>query len=343
MKLPFSFSLKFVFRLLLPGFLAALSLVPVLHVALLQLNVRFPLEWAFLLLCVLLGWLFVLLDMPIYMAFEGRRYWPRTLKGYFLSKERKRMLRLESIVRESQATDRDQYLEASVELRHFPLDDDGAYTAYAPTRIGNLILSYEQYPSRAYGMDSVFYWPRIWLKLEDSQRREIDDQQAIADSAVYSTAALWFDGTVLLLLASYTLAGGHMPDLLPGTSTLAFLSAGCFLTGHFLYRIALQTQAGFGETFKAAFDGYRGSIDADVAAILDEIKEQWPAAVPEDARRRQHYHIAWRYLHNFRVRVGDELVVARREADRSPIRSARVRESISHGQRQGHEQPESKP
>lgn len=338
MKLPFSFSFKFVFRLLLPGFLAALSLVPVLNVILLRLDVTFPLEWAFLLLCVLLGWLFVLLDMQVYMVLEGRRYWPRSLKRISLAREKRRLTRLESLARKTQLLDRDRYLEASVELRQFPMNEQGVYVASAPTRIGNLILSYEEYPARVYGMDSVFYWTRIWLLMDDSQRKEIDDQQAIADSAAYSTVALWFDGVICLLFALYTRIGGKLADLLPSASTLTVLAAACFVASYLLYRISLQTQAAFGEIFRAVFDGYRGRVD--VAAILDEIKQKWPEAVPSEGRPSDHYRIVWRYLHNFRVRLGNELIPAMSQGRRGQAVHEERSASVTQGRTEGHDQSE---
>jgi len=96
--------------------------------------------------------------MHIYMALEGRRYWPCWLRKLFLCAEESRLLMLREDFNASKNTDHVKYVELSVELRRFPLNDAGDFIARYPTRLGNLLTAYEEYPLRVYGMDSVFYW-----------------------------------------------------------------------------------------------------------------------------------------------------------------------------------------
>ncbi len=310
MKLPFSFSLKFIFRLLLPGFVATLSFVPVLQTVLKWLRVAFPIEWAFLLACVALGWLFVVLDMQIYMLFEGRRYWPRPVRRLFLRLERSRLRRVELTIQRTQGSSHRRYVEASVEIRRFPMNRDGRYTVSAPTRIGNLISAYEDYSLRIYGMDAVFFWPRIWLKLEENQRKEIDDQQALADSVVYSSAATYLAGLTCGLYALLQWLLNQPSELLPGPAALLGLGLSCLSGGYLLYRIAIHIQANFGETFKAVFDNFHDQLD--MSSVVADIRKTWPEAVPPGASPAELNVIAWRYLQNYRVRLKEGVVPASR-------------------------------
>jgi hypothetical protein len=58
--------------------------------------------------------------------------------------------------------------------------------------IGNIIDEYEAYPLSRYGMDSAFYWPRLWLIIDKDVRNEIDGEWAVVDAAVYTAAGAAF-------------------------------------------------------------------------------------------------------------------------------------------------------
>ena len=47
----------------------------------------------------------------------------------------------------------------------------------------------------------MFYLPRLWVKLDKDLREELDTQQAVADSAVYSSLALFITGLLWLAYA----------------------------------------------------------------------------------------------------------------------------------------------
>lgn len=303
MKLPFSFSLKFVFRLLLPGFILALGLIPLMQTTLDIFDVDFSVQYAFLLLVIICGWAACILDMPIYMFFEGRRYWPTSLRNLFLRREQVRLERLSRKKEKYKINKRASYLEVSVEIRKFPMDSDGLYTVKYPSRLGNLIASYEDYPLRVYGMDAVFYWPRIWLMLSEDQRKELDDQQALADSAVYSSGSLYFVGT---LCAIYLLIETVLPGvlILPSSPEPVLLAAGvfCYSIGFLVYRACFHIHSSFGELFKSVFDIYRDKIDVD--DVIKEVAQISSTSVPADPSQNEKYEIAWRYLHNYRIKRG---------------------------------------
>jgi hypothetical protein len=314
-KLPFTFSLKLVFRLLLPGFVIALALLPALQTLLERLQVTLDVESAFLLSVVGCGWLVVLLDMPIYIAFEGRRYWPARLRSWRMGREEKRLQELQRERERVAKTDRAKSREISVELRRFPLDDDGEFYVAYPTRLGNLLAAYEGYPKRAYGMDAVFYWYRIWLTLDEEQREEIDSQQALVDSALYTAAALVVAAITSLAYLGHEVAGLRVIRHLPGWDLLLALAAASVGLGYVLYRGSLHLHAQFGETFKSVFDVYQKNIDLTPA--LEEIMRVTGRSALRWAPARERYRAAWRYLHNDRVESPDGLVSASKLAARA--------------------------
>jgi hypothetical protein len=80
MKLPFDFSIKFIFRLVLPGVVLAAAFVPAVHAFLHALGIWIKFEYLFPIEVIAWGWVVVVSDTPIYMLFEGRRYWPAPLR-----------------------------------------------------------------------------------------------------------------------------------------------------------------------------------------------------------------------------------------------------------------------
>jgi hypothetical protein len=308
MKLPFSFSIKFLFRSVLPGFLLGLGLAPALEWTLARLAVPVPVDQAFLVVVVVAGWLFLVADMPIYMAFEGRRYWPRFAWRFFQGLECKRLERTERDVRRYQETDERRYLEASTELRRFPISEEGEFVARYPTRLGNLIASYEEYSRRAYGMDSAFYWPRLWLLLEKDLRDELDSHQAFADSAVYSAAALFASG----LLASFyafaeTLAGrglSVLPEDWPiavGAGSLWALAMLALIGGFGVYRLAIHINGQYAPLFMAVIDTHRGKLS--MKEVIEEVACLSGEPEVKDLPARDQYGVIWRFLSNNRVRL----------------------------------------
>src|SRR5579864_8580919 len=80
MKFPFDFSVTLIFRLIFPGLVLALALLPLLIFVLSTEGITVPFSTLIPMEAVVLGWLIVLLDQPIYMLYEGRRYWPGFLR-----------------------------------------------------------------------------------------------------------------------------------------------------------------------------------------------------------------------------------------------------------------------
>ena len=58
-----------------------------------------------------------------------------------------------------------------------------------PTRLGNALRAAESYPGdeQRWGLDAVFWWPRLYLILPDSARGQVDDARASVDQLVVLT------------------------------------------------------------------------------------------------------------------------------------------------------------
>lgn len=312
MKLPFDLGVKLVFRLLLPGFVLMLGIRPILLSVLESSGGGKTYDDLALTVAILvLGWLITILDMPIYMAFEGRRFWPTILLEYGMRREQSRLERwvsaeqwnYDQFKRQGKIIHQRRYQEASVELRRFPLDENGRYTAIFPTRLGNLITAFEQYPQTRYGADAMFYLPRLWVKLDKDLREELDTQQAVADSAVYSSLALFITGLLWLAYAPLGRVGWlHYT----ATSKLA-LAAGVssIVLSVVVYRAAIHVNDQFGNAFRAMFDMYLPIVAEEMLGrgpVLPHVAEITNDSSVLRAPVRDRYKIVWRYLHNYRVR-----------------------------------------
>ena len=306
MKLPFSFNFKFLFRLLLPGFLVSFSLFPVLKVLCNNLHITIDTEYFLILSTVLFGWFFVIADMHIYMLFEGRRYWPKWIRDKFHASEKNRLSKLlEKYELAKNKKDRNNEVEISVELRRFPIDSTGKIVATMPTRIGNLLSSYEEYPLRVYGMDSIFYWYRIWVVINDDLREHIDNQQAIVDSTMYISTSLVIVGIISVF---YLLIKPFSAIELPSQIMLLTIAVSAFLLSYIIYRTSLYLHASFGELYKSIFDMYRNEINVDdiVDRIANIVDNEEIINFPQNIK----YKIALSFLNNDRVKTKEGNMVS---------------------------------
>ncbi len=124
--------------------------------------------------------------------------------------------------------------------------------------------------------------------------------QALADSALYTVAALYLSGVACVAYAILRRVGATSVEYLPLAPYHWLLPLGCFALGYFIYRVSLHTHAQFGETFKTVFDQFGGG--ADFGEVLKRIAALThdPALETADARTRN--MAVWRYLHNYRLK-----------------------------------------
>jgi hypothetical protein len=317
MKLPLTLSTEqLLYRLVLPGLILALVMWPAV-----VLIDSVPLDPLLYLPFVALfgGWLLGLCDTQIYMLYEGRRYWPTWLRGWALRREESRLRRLQATAEQTRANgDRGRYLEVCSDIARFPLGPDGERHAVMPTRLGNLMYEYELYPSSKYGLDSVFFFYRIWVSIDKDLRDEIGRKQASVDGALYlsfvlALAAVWFFTWFWLLLGA--LGGGRsLEPLLPWFfgERIRFawavpiwanllVSGVCLLLAYGVYRLSLYAHAQYGEFFKALFDQHRSLLQhQDVLEYLIQATGD-PGLGAADFREAN--TAVWRYLRWHKVRL----------------------------------------
>src|SRR5579885_1013376 len=180
-------------RVVLPGALASAVLYPTVAWLLGRLPANAEQIWqrfaAFAVCVFVIGALISTLTSEIYKIYEGRIFWPdRLLRwGERLQEARLRRFRQKAETAR-RAGDTARYDEAWYQLRLYPINEQGEPYVYRPTLLGNILAGYEQYPDNRYGMDSVFYWPRIWLQMEKEKKEAIDSQWSVADGFLLLSA-----------------------------------------------------------------------------------------------------------------------------------------------------------
>lgn len=327
MKLPFDLGVKLFFRLLLPGFILTLALLPLLLAGLDAVGLKQHHETGFVLAVIVAGWLVVAADMPIYMLLEGRRGWPGPLWRWMKRSEQRRLDGLNAAIAAYYAAHppsdevRRRYGEASVDLRSFPLGADGLEHVKWPTRLGNTLAAFETYGKTRYGLEAIFYWPRIWVNLDKDLREEIDGQQAMADSTVYSTFALGSGALLWIVYALLPLANAAVTWLLSAVGVDQRLPAGVFrylpdwpvcvafaagflVAATCVYRLAVFTNEQFGVLFTAIIDSHAAKVASeyvDVKGIVRKVSDAAWIYADED----EELEVARRYLQYYTVKLPD--------------------------------------
>lgn len=201
MSAPTSFGLAFFLRVAVPGLLAVLLAAP-----LLPKGLALDLSTAGLAtigaIAGLAGMALYLLDTLVYDIFEGRTLWPARLRNSKTSKWEAWLDVQWGRIREKENA-RDHLKQAHTQsqsqlivlerdlgllydsVMNFPFFDDGRPHAIWPTRFGNVMASYEYYPETRYGMDSAFYWYRLWLVIPDDTRKEYDTYWSVGQVWLY--------------------------------------------------------------------------------------------------------------------------------------------------------------
>ncbi|MCK4250376.1 hypothetical protein KAX97_02960 [candidate division WOR-3 bacterium] len=267
--LPTFFSSPIFTRVLVPGIYSVLILNPFIYVSL--PNFLLPAKIGSLLTVIvvlvygiILGIIIASLDKSIYYIFEGYHLWPSWLLQFFIKRHNSRIKRL--LRKADECDKKGQHTQCDLiweKLLTYPEDRKGDPVAHCPTLLGNLLAAYEEYPNTRYGMDAVFYWPRLWLLLNKETKREITDKWSRADCWVYLSSVTFI--AIWLYLGAFALSWTgvfRLSDFLTpllNTSMLVFqLIVMAVLIGLFiyLYQIAIIYHIENGDAFRSIFDIY---------------------------------------------------------------------------------------
>jgi hypothetical protein len=109
-----------------------------------------------------------------------------------------------------------------------------------PTRLGNLLRALELRPQEKYGLDIFICWPRLWLILPDSVKKEI----GIARDNLDTTTHIWMWGLLFLVWIPFT------AWVVPISIVMMFL----------VYHRMLQAASIYGQLIESSFDLYRSKL-----------------------------------------------------------------------------------
>jgi hypothetical protein len=127
--------------------------------------------------------------------------------------------------------------------RRFPMPDH----LLRPTALGNVLAAMEDGAGRAYGLDAVTAWPRLYPILGDQSKSLVDDRRDALDAAVRMAVTMTvtaITSLVLLLWSGWWLLLILMPL---GVAVLA-------------YNGAVQAALAYTETVYVAFDLHRADL-----------------------------------------------------------------------------------
>jgi hypothetical protein len=184
--------------------------------------------------------------LPILRLAEG--YWPGVLKGlrFALAARLGRRLKIkeerwQALAKQMEedkldARGLEEYARLDVELARYPVAAD----LQLPTDLGNLLRAAEEYPSVRYGLDISVIWPRLWLTLSESTKKELTTaRQALDERTQIMTWGLLF--------AAWTIWAWW--------AVIVALIAACVA-----YRGMLSAAAVYGDLLRATFDLHRFAL-----------------------------------------------------------------------------------
>jgi hypothetical protein len=123
-----------------------------------------------------------------------------------------------------------------------------------PTRLGNVLRSFETYPFRQYNIAGVTLWPRLRARIDKDYAAALDDAKTPLDFVINISFLSGFLSLAILvigLLYPIPLASRRI-GIMWGVEIFAF----AFLS-YFSYLLAINQTREWGNMFKGAFDLYR--------------------------------------------------------------------------------------
>lgn len=143
-----------------------------------------------------------------------------------------------------------------------------------PTALGNVLAALEDSAGRAYGLDAVVAWPRLYPLLPPPTKAIVDDRRDTLDAA----ARLTVTGAFTALASAVLLAGGGWWLLLAALPLLVSCAA---------YRGAVEAALAYAEAVHTSFDLHRFDL-------LKAVHLPLPADPAAEARLGAELSALWR-------------------------------------------------
>lgn len=198
----------------------------------------------------------------------------------------KELIKLDKIKNELEAKDsltesvneRISYLESLIKYkkdniklelnRDYPQEE----ARILPTKLGNVLRAFEDYPTIRYGMDSIDLWIRMLLILEEKKFLQFISNEKVT-----------FDFLINMCIVFVTLSVVIVISVFLNVQTRIYLFASLFLlvVSFLCYRACIFSGRDMGDYFCAAFDLYRHELNKSL--LLEELpsnnlkkeKEHW--------------------------------------------------------------------
>jgi len=126
-----------------------------------------------------------------------------------------------------------------------------------PTRLGNVIRSFEYYPGREYQIDSIVMWPRLVAIIPKEYAVAVDDAKTTFDFMLNCSLLSFILAAFILLTGlTYPTPLNSFSLALYWFSNVAIFSA----LSYFFYRLSINRVGAWGSMVKGAFDLYRSDL-----------------------------------------------------------------------------------
>lgn len=200
---------------------------------------------------------------------EGYWRWPwadKTLGKLGRSRERKRRKKLAELIEQGQDPSGLVYLRGYLAFPA-PLGENLDKEPVLPTRLGNALRAAEAYPGdpERWGLDAVFWWPRLYLIMPDTARSQVDDARATLDQLAVLCV---LSGSFCVVSLGLTCAGLNPAVGLGCAGGALLLSRGSYLS-------AVTAATVFGDLVRSCFDLFRGDL-------LGKLGWPMPPTLPEE-------------------------------------------------------------
>lgn len=122
-----------------------------------------------------------------------------------------------------------------------------------PTRLGNIIRSFERYPSVQYNMDAIYFWPRL--------AAIVPERYATALADARTTLVFLLNLSFLTAILGIVTVAAGLVYLPPNPLVRVLLPAAGFVVGSvWLYGRSFGAADAWGQLVKGAFDLYRWEL-----------------------------------------------------------------------------------